>query len=143
LCVALDAESSYRYVGGGPVLALEMSGPTMESCLACAIEGVSAAFAEVHPSITGRRVEIGVDAASPAAMLRDVLEITASLRANGDVPVTVERAELIDGRLVVALEVVPAGAARALVDWRSTIDWQHLALERRDGHWVGRVVADM
>ena len=140
--MAIDADSSYRYVGSGPALALEVHGPTMESCLARAVEGIAAAYGDVHPSIVGKRVEVVVHHASPAAMLRDVLDAARSLRGAGRVPVGVDRAELHDDRgLVVSFEVVPADGAGVVIDVRAVPDWEHVALERIDGHWVGRLVA--
>ena len=139
--MAIEAESGYRYLGGGTGLALEVTGPTMESCLARAVEGLADACGDVHPSVVGRRVEIVVDEAEPASMLRQVLARVASLRENGELPVRVEDTTSVGGRVVVAVEVVRAPGIRLVMVVPPPTDWQHLALEQRDGHWVGRLVA--
>ena len=139
--MAIEAESGYRYLGSGGALALEVTGPTMESCLARAVEGLADACGDVHPSVVGRRVEIVVDEAEPASVLRQVLARVAALREAGELPVRVEDTTVEGGRVTVAVEVVRAGGIRIVLDVPNELVWQHLALERRGGHWVGRLVA--
>jgi SHS2 domain-containing protein len=141
--VAVDADSSYRYLGTGAQLALEVSGPTLESCLARAVEGLTSSFADVHPSVAGRPRRVLVDGSEPAWLLRGVLDAAVGIHTDGELAVTLAGARRGDDELSADLEVVPLHAARLVNGLPHALVWHDVRLDRTDGHWVGRVVADL
>ncbi|HEX9995381.1 MAG TPA: archease [Acidimicrobiales bacterium] len=140
-----DDGSRFRYLGTGAALAMEVTGPTVESCLARAVEGLGNAVAIVHPSVACRTVAVAVHAPgrSPAALLRAVLEAAADRLANhGEVPLALDGV-VRDGATVRArLEVAPLSAARPPSPARAPT-WHGVDLHRNGQGWHGVVVADL
>jgi SHS2 domain-containing protein len=141
--VAVDADSSYRYLGTSAELALEVSGPTVESCLARAVEGLTASFADVHPSVAGRPRRVVVEGSAPAWLLRGLLDAAVGIHRDGELAVTLAGARRGDTELAADLEVVPLRAARLVDGVPHALVWHDFRLDRTDGHWVGCVVADL
>lgn len=136
--MALDVESSYRFLGTGDGLALEVSGPTMVDCLARAVEGLSASHVDVHPAVIASKHPLDVDTdASPAALLLAVLEGCMRLGQDGHAPVSLS----VDDVTGISIEAVPARSARLLEPWPPVLVWHELALEQVDGGWRGRIIA--
>lgn len=138
--------SSFRYLGNGTALALEVTGPTIESCLARAVEGFAGAFADVHPSLLGRRHRLELRAGSPAGLLRALLEEAIRLGARGELALALTEAAVDeDGGMRGAVEAVPMSEARVYGTAPAVRSWHDLTLERcRAGTgWIGRVVATL
>jgi SHS2 domain-containing protein len=143
--LSLDPESSYRYLGSGSDLALEVSGPTVAECLARAVEGVASLFADVHPSIVGvgRRVEL--DGCSPSAQLRALLDEVHRCARDGHIVIALQPdgQPEVEGRLAVTLELVAWARARETSPVPDAIDWHDVRLEPDGDGWVGRIVAPL
>ena len=140
--MTLDVESSYRFLGGGNGLALEVSGPTVVDCLARAVEGFGARFAAVHPSAVGEHHDVDADAdATPAALLLAVLETSLRLAQHGWLPVGLVDANGSGAPSPFAIEAVPFEAARGIVSVPPVLSLHDLSLDQVDGGWLGRIVA--
>jgi SHS2 domain-containing protein len=138
--VAVEADSSFRYLGNGADLALEVRGPTVESCLARAVEGFVATFADVHPSVVGRGHRFSVGDSAPSAVLLAVLEEIVRLGHEGDLAVAAAASDG-DGRTHITFETVPVAAARLADAVPAVLAWHAVRLEPDGDAWVGRVVA--
>lgn len=140
-----DDGSTFRYLGTGGPLAMEVSGPTVESCLARAVEGLGNAIAVVHPSVACHTVAVAVDAdgGSPSALLRAVLDAAVDrLTRHGEVALGLVGVAT-EGRTVQArLAVAPLSAARPPASPR-TPTWHGVDLQRNARGWHGVVVADL
>lgn len=143
--MAGEADSEYRFLGNGDGLALEVTGPTMESCLARAVEGFASAFADVHPSVLGRSHRVEVAASSPTGLLRGLLEASMRLGSQGELAIGLCNAELDEVCLRADLEAVPLSTARVVSAVPAMVCWHDISLERCDDNagWVGRVVAGL
>jgi Archease protein family (MTH1598/TM1083) len=139
--VAVDSDSSYRYLGTGEPLALEISGPSVEACLARAVEGFTAAFADVHPCIVPTGRPLAIDASDPSAMLRALLDAAIGLTAGGELAVSVCDLEVRGRRLTGSFDAVPATWAALTTTLPLAVSWSDLSLACHDGQWIGRVVA--
>lgn len=108
-----DDGSSFQYLGHGDGIAVQVAGPTVESCLARAVEGVGNAIASVHPSVASRPVAVAVEGDSPAELLRCLLDAVAErLDRHGEVALGLAD-PVHDGRsLHATLRVVPLAATR-------------------------------
>jgi hypothetical protein len=136
-----QAEGEYRWLGEGGRLALEVNGPTIASCLARAVEGFTAAFAEVHPAVVGRSHHVELDGDSPAALLQGTLEETVRLGQSGEVAVMLTEADVDGDHARLCFEAVPVRAARHVTPV-DVHNWQ-VRLDRVDGAWSGRVICDL
>ena len=134
-----QGDGEYRYLGDGDGLALEVLGPTVASCLARAVEGFVAAFADVHPSVVGADHEIALAGDGAGALLRGAIEEALRLGRAGHLPVTAIAEVFDDGHAVLHLEAIPVGLARMCV-LPPLLSWQEVSLERDDGHWRGRIL---
>jgi SHS2 domain-containing protein len=141
--VAVDSDSRYRYIGTGGPLAFEVTGTCVEECLARAVEGFTASFADVHPSVGTHTPPLDVGGQDPAALLRAVLDATWRLASDGDLAITLSDLRLAAGRLEGHFVAVPCGAPRVSCDVPAAVSWHDLSLERHNGHWLGRVVAEL
>lgn len=136
------ADGEYQYLGQGDGLTLEVHGPTVESCLARAVEGFIAAFSDVHPSLIGSNHEVEVAGNSADALLLGALEEALRLGRSGQLAVAATAARIIDGRAILHLEAVPADVARAS-GIPALLSWEEVRLERDDGLWRGRIVCHL
>lgn len=138
-------ESAFRYLGCGTALALEVSGPTVESCLARAVEGLGNAIAVVHPSVACRpvAVDLAVAGDSPAELLRAVLDAAVDRLVNdGEVALALAAVDCDGDRMRATLSVAPLGAARPPVAAKAPT-WQGVDLRRNGRGWTGRVLAEL
>jgi hypothetical protein len=140
--MAVEADSSYRYLGNGTGLVLEVRGPTVGSCLARAVEGFSATFADVHPSVVGGDHCIRIDDASPSELLLAVLEEALRLGRQGRLAVTAAARDG-DGRTDIVFETVPFAAARLAGELPPALAWHDVRLEPDGDVWLGRAVAPL
>jgi hypothetical protein len=140
--MAAVPDGEYRHVGEGDRLALEVTGPTVESCLARAVEGLADRLADVHPSRNGTIRPVVVAGDSPSDLLRGVLDESIRLLGRGELAVLLTECSLgvtgVDGRWeVVDLD----GAAPSVTPWR--LRWIDVRLEPVGGNWVGRMLASV
>jgi hypothetical protein len=120
-----------------------VSGPSVEACLARAVEGFTAAFADVHPSVVPALRPVEVRGASPPALLREVLGASLRLVAAGKLALGLAEPVLRRGRLSGWFDTVPLSAANGTLVMPSRVCWQRIGLDQVDGHWVGRIVASL
>jgi hypothetical protein len=141
--VAVDADTNYRYLGTGSPMALEVSGPSAEACIACAVEGFTAAYADVHPSVVpaDRGFVLGGD--TPVDLLRAVLDASVSLTVDGDLAVSASGLHVVGDKIEGSFDAVPAVWAALAVSLPVSVSWHDLSLVRSNGHWVARVVAEL
>jgi hypothetical protein len=143
-----DGESRFRYVGSGSPLAMEVTGPTVDSCLARAVEGLGNAIAVVHPSVPCRTVAVPVDddGRTPAALLRGVLEAAVvRMSTHGEVALALAGVDRSGGTVRARLAVAPLSAARPPVATTRPPRWHGIDLhpDGPGGGWHGVVVADL
>jgi SHS2 domain-containing protein len=141
--VAVDADSSYRYLGAGSPMAIEVIGPSAEACIACAVEGFTAAFADVHPSVVPVPRAFSAQGDDPSALLRGVLDASIGLTADGNLAVSAAEVRVDGAQVDGHFETVPAAWAAVSVSLPVAVSWHDLSLERVNGHWLGRIVADL
>ncbi|MGQ0616068.1 MAG: hypothetical protein ACT4PW_03615 [Acidimicrobiia bacterium] len=135
--MTFEGHSGYRFLGAGEGLTLEVSGPTWLSCLARAVEGFGAQYADVHPSVVGsaRSVRIG-----ETRVLTGLLDACLGLLRAGSVPLTAIAAMGWPGGWTVDLELAAGRGTRVHTDPPGRIEWTCAKLEHRDGGWLGRVI---
>jgi len=120
-------------------LTFDLAGPSVEACLAGAVEDFAEAFAEVHPSVSGSTHWIELHASTPPALLLAVLE--ECLRRGREGEVVVDLQPRWDGdRLVATIEVVAAADAHVRASAPHVVSWHEVSLaEDPGGGWSGRV----
>jgi SHS2 domain-containing protein len=135
---------TYRIVGRGSDMAIEVTGPTAEACLAAAIEGFAAALAEVDPSVDRRREPITLPGAAPADLLVDLIDdAILRLDADGALAVGLTDAQVDDDGLRGALEIVNLADARVHGAAPKAATWHGARLERTSDGWEGHVMLDL
>jgi hypothetical protein len=140
--MAAEAEGEYRHVGAGTRLALEVTGPTVEACLARAVEGLADRVADVHPSRNGTIRSVVVVGESPSDLLRGVLDESIRLLVRGELPVLLTECSLGVTGVNGEWEVVDLGGASPEVKpWR--LRWLDVRLEPNGEGWVGRMLASV
>lgn len=138
--MAVERNSEYRHLGVGDGLALEVSGPTIEACLARAIEGLADGFADVHPSRNGEIRPIELEGTTPSRLLRALLDESVRLLSEGGLVILLTECTVTDGSLLGRWEVVTLDASRpATAPWR--LRWHEASLEPDGAGWAGRAIA--
>lgn len=138
--MTLEIDSSFRVLGAGETLAIEVDGPTMADCLARAVEGLASCFADVHPSVATQRQPLNVLSAPDDApqLLRALLDGLLALLEDGQLAIGLDAT---GDHLVV--EVVPLTAVQLVAPVPSRLDWHDVALGATEHGWWGRAVAVM
>lgn len=136
--MALEIDSSFRVLGAGDTIAIEVDGPTMADCLARAVEGFASCFAEVHPSIATELQALNVHSAPDDApqLLRALLEGIVAFLEEGQLAIGLDAT---GDHLVV--EVVPLTALQLVRPVPAKLDWHDVALGATEHGWWGRAVA--
>jgi SHS2 domain-containing protein len=135
---------AYQIAGRGSDLAIEVTGPTAEACLAAAVEAFAAALAEVDGSVDRRREPITVPGTAPADLLVDLIdEAVLRLDTDGALAVGLADAQVDDDGLRGALEMVDLADARVHGTAPKAATWHGARLERTGDHWEGHVMLDL
>lgn len=138
--MAVEGTGEYHHLGVGESLAIEVSGPTMEACLARAIEGVAARFADIHPSQYGELRSVVVIGSSPSKLLHSLLSQSVRLLRSGELAVQLVDCMVAEGRLNATWEVVRLDAIRPARSPRR-LRWHDVCLEPDRTGWTGRAIA--
>jgi hypothetical protein len=139
-----ELDGSFRYLGGGGKVAVEVSGSTFARCLARAVEGFMGAFADVHPAVQGRPTPVHLAAGDPGAQLHALLAAAVDLSTDdGIVAFVHDVTGTAGGELDVTVEVVPrsCGVLAPPAPWLVTFHDVRLVEQR--GRWRGCVVATL
>jgi SHS2 domain-containing protein len=127
-------------------VAVEATGPTLESVFAAAGDGMAAAMCEDVPD-SGERFEFEVRAESREALLFDYLDqliyerdVRAVLPVDNEVEIREE-----DGDTEWLLEGSARGVPLAKISAREikAVTYSEMVLEERDGEWRAYVVLDV
>lgn len=139
--MTLESDGSWTDLGSGRVVAFEFHAATVEACLARAVEGFAAAFAEAHPSVEACGHPVVLTGTTPSALLLAVLEECLRRAREGEVAVGFGSATL-DGDIVRGtVEVVPAAEPRVHASLPHVLSWHEVSLDPDADGWHGRVVA--
>jgi hypothetical protein len=144
--LALEPDGNWTGLGNGGGVAFEFTGPTIEVCLARAVEGFADAVAAVHPSMVVQHRPIEVRGSTPAGLVLAVLEECLRRAQLGEIAVALGPIEL-DGEVVrSSLDVVPAASAGVETSLPRLVCWHEVSLDPdvatgAPGGWHGRVVA--
>ena len=140
--MTVEADGNWSDVTAGPAIAVEFTGPTLESTLHRAVEGFADAFADVHPSMVAEHHRIEVQAATPSAMLLAVLEECLRCRRDGRFAVGLAD-PVVDGEVLRAdVDTVRADDRHLQPALAPVVSWHEVTLEPDAvGGWSGRIVA--
>ena len=134
----------HRIVGRGSDVAIEVEGPTMEACLAAAVEGFAAALAAVDPGTRRQRRKIAVPGDAPADLLVSLMdEAILLLDAEGLLAVGLTSPRRDGDELRAILDVVALDAVRVHGMAPKAATWHGARLARSDDHWTGSVMLDL
>jgi SHS2 domain-containing protein len=141
--VAIDADGSYTELATGHGFAFELEAPSLEACLARAVEAFAESVADVHPSRTTESHPIEIAGATPSALLLGVLEECLRCAREGDVAVGLRGGEVADGVLRGVVETVAAGGSGSRGTVPHVLSWHEVGIDDdpASGTWRGRVVA--
>ncbi|MGH9138506.1 MAG: archease [Acidimicrobiales bacterium] len=141
--MTLESDGSFKDLASNHPLAVEVAGPTMEACLARAVEAFAEAVADVHPSMEASTRPLRIAwSSTPSALLLAVLEECLRRGREGEVAVGLLDAAVEDGHLQGALQTVPASDPRLRARPRRVVSWHEVSLDRDgDDGWRGRIVA--
>lgn len=107
------AASGYRSVPHTADLCLEAWAPTREECLAEAVRGLVASFADVTAAGPGRPVTAELAAAASDDLLAAALdEVIYRMDADDEIPVSAAVRAVAGGGIELRLSVVPVAAAQ-------------------------------
>jgi hypothetical protein len=136
--VALEIDSSFRVLGAGATLAIEVDGPTMADCLTRAVEGLASCYADVHPSVASacHPLDLACVPVDAADLLRAVLDASLTLANRGELAIGLDA----NGDHLV-VEVVPIAAVQMVAPIPARLEWHDVALGASEQGWRGRAVA--
>lgn len=124
-------------------LIVEAWGPTRVACLAQAVRGLVAAFADVAGVTATGSVAVAVAGADDEQLLVRLLEeVVYAVEVGGVVPVDV-RLEERDGGLAGALQVAPVEAVEVVGPIPKAVTWHGLRVGRDADGWSCRVTVDV
>jgi SHS2 domain-containing protein len=140
--VTVDADGDWTGGLGGHAIAVEFSGPTLESSIARAVEGFAESVVDIHPSVAVGHRPFAVSAPTPSGLLLAVLEECLRSRRDGSVAVGLSDL-VVDGEWLAAeLDTVEADHPHVHSDLAPVISWHEVTLEPdAHGGWSGRIVA--
>ncbi len=124
-------------------LIVEAWGPTREACLAQAVRGLVAAFADVTGAVSTGSVAVAVAGADDEQLLVRLLEeVVYAVEVGGVVPVDV-RLEERAGGLAGTLQVAPLEAVQVVGAIPKAVTWHGLRVGRHAAGWWCRVTVDV
>lgn len=122
---------------------VEAWGPTAEACLAQAVRGLVATFADVGGATPSGQVVLRSTSTGPDLLIEVLEEVIALVDSEGRVPVDVEVRAALDATVVTfhvaALEAVELGSAAP-----KAVAWSRLHFDRdADGTWRATAIIDV
>src|SRR5688500_11358911 len=127
--MTVEAEGDWSGLGGGPPLAVEFSGPTLEATLTRAVEGFADALGDIHPSMLAERHAFEARAVTPSALLLAVLEECLRCRREGRFAVGLVDPVVVDDVLTASLDTVAADDPHVQPSLPPVISWHEVTLE--------------
>lgn len=143
--MARSRTGTYRLVGRGSDLAIEVSGPDPIACLEAAVAGFAASLAEVDADLPRQRRDLVVDGDAPDGLLVNLLdEAITALDTEGRLAVGLAEANISGGRLRALLEVVDLDAVTVHGPAPKAATWHEARLEQvAADRWEGAVMLDL
>jgi hypothetical protein len=142
--MAIDADGSYTELATGHGFAFELEAPSLEACLARAVEAFAESVADVHPCAATEAHAVELIGATPSALLLGVLEECLRCGREGEVAVGLLGGEVVDGVLRGVVETVAAaGGSGTRGAFPHVLSWHEVSMDDdpASGTWRGRVVA--
>jgi hypothetical protein len=141
--VAIDADGSYTELATGHGFAFELEAPSLEACLARAVEAFAESVVDVHPCVVTEGHTVELAGATPSALLLGVLEECLRCAREGEVAVGLLGDEVVDGVLRGVVETVAAGGSGTRGSLPHVLSWHEVSMDDdpASGTWRGRVVA--
>ena len=138
------AIGTYRLVGRGSDLGIDVTGPTAEACLCATVAGVAASVATVDDEVARRDEHIRLVGGTAVELLVGLVdEVIVRLDADGELAVDLAGAR-IDGEglrgvleLVTLADVTLGGTAPKAATWHGA------RLEPEGDRWTGHVTIDL
>lgn len=135
---------THRIVGRGSDVAIEVEGPTMEACLAAALEGFAAALATVGSDTQRQHREITVAGDGPADLLVGLVdEAILLLDAEGLLAVDLRGPGVDEDGLHATVDLVALDAVRVHGTAPKAATWHGARLAGTGDRWTGHVMLDL
>jgi SHS2 domain-containing protein len=136
--------SGYRTLPHTADVVVEAWAPTKPACLAEAVRGLVAVFADTAGIVASRSVVFTLGPAGDEELLVRLLEEAIFLvEVDGVVPVGVQVEPTPDGRLDVRFDVAPVEAAMVIGPVPKAIAWHQLSFALEETGWVCRATIDV
>lgn len=135
---------SYRLVGRGSDLGIDVTGATAEACLAAAVAGIAAAVGTPGDTATRRAEPVALTGATAVELLVGLVdEVIVRLDADGDLAVGLTGARIDDDGLTGALQLVTLADVARRGSAPKAATWHGARLEADGDHWTGHVTIDL
>lgn len=135
---------THRIVGRGSDVAIEVDGPTLEACLAAAVEGFASALATVAPGAPRHQQPVSVPGDAPADLLVGLIdEAILLVDADGLLAVRLARPRLGGEGLRATLELVALDDVRVHGTPPKAATWHEARLAPTGDGWGGHVMLDL
>jgi SHS2 domain-containing protein len=134
----------YRLLPHTADVAIEAWAPTRAACLAEAVRGLVAVFADTSGVVAGRSVAVTLAPASDEELLVRLLEeVIYLVEVDGMVPVDAHLEPAADGGLRGRLEVAPVAPAMVVGPAPKAVAWHELSFAPGRTGWSCRVTVDV
>lgn len=135
---------THRIIGRGSDVAIEVHGPTVETCLRAAVEGFAEALATVEPATPRQHREITVAGDEPADLLVGLIdEAILLLDAEGLLAVGLTNPWLSGAGLRATVALVALDTVRVHGTAPKAATWHGARLARSGDRWTGHVMLDL
>jgi SHS2 domain-containing protein len=136
--------SGYRMLPHTADVVVEAWAPTKPACLAKAVRGLVAVFADTAGVVASRSVVFTLGPAGDEELLVRLLEeVIFLVEVDGVVPVGVQVEPTPDGRLRGRFDVAPVEAAIVIGPVPKAIAWHQLSFALEETGWVCRATIDV
>lgn len=135
---------TYRLVGRGSDLGIDVTGPTAEACLTAAVAGVAAMVGGTDDAARRHDASITIVGDAPVDLLVGLVdEVIVRLDADGQLAVGLRDVGIDDNGLRGVLELVALEDVARHGRAPKAATWHGARLERDDDRWTGHVMIDL